>query len=238
MTNLANLKVFTTHPHECSYLEGQEATTLFIDPQADIDQWLFSRLSEGGFRRSGAHIYKPQCRHCDACLPSRVAVADFVPNRTQRKLLARNSDLDCVELSNIDNDACYLLYQDYICQRHADGDMYPPSREQFRAFLTRQWDVTRYYGYRLDGELLAVAVVDQLDDALSAVYTFFAPADTRRSLGTWVILHQIQLARTLGLDYLYLGYWIRESRKMAYKNSFQPLQILHNQRWQRADSVE
>jgi arginine-tRNA-protein transferase len=239
MKHIADLKVFATYPHPCSYLEGREATTIFVDPELPVDKLMYSVLSENGFRRSGTHIYRPHCHACNACLPSRVSVEHFVPNRTQRKLLKRNSDLQLIELNTIDTDAIYQLYHDYICQRHADGDMYPPSREQYVSFLTRQAGITRYFGFTLDGQLLGVAVVDELDTGLSAVYTFF---DTRlseqRSLGTWAILRQIELARELGLDYVYLGYWIAESPKMAYKSGFRPLEILHDHRWVTAVALE
>jgi arginine-tRNA-protein transferase len=134
-------------------------------------------------------------------------------------------------LADIDNDAIYRLYHDYICHRHGDGDMYPPSREQYASFLSNAQGLTRYLGFTLDDQLLAVAVADQLDNALSAVYTFYDYRVNRRSLGTWAILRQIEWARELGLDYLYLGYWIVESPKMAYKRAFRPLEILRDGRW-------
>jgi arginine-tRNA-protein transferase len=238
MNSLANIKVYTTYPHPCSYLQGRQAVTIFVDPETDIDQPLYSRLSEHGFRRSGPHIYKPHCRSCSACIPSRVPVADFKPGRTQRKLLNRNRDLGLVQLSNIDDDASYHLYQEYICHRHADGDMYPPSREQYATFLTHAQGMTRYFGFTLDDTLVAVAVADQLDNALSAVYTFYDYRLERRSLGTWAILRQIEWARQAGLDYLYLGYWIKQSAKMAYKSAFQPLEILRDGDWIRAPGFE
>ncbi len=238
MTSRAELKVYATQPHDCSYLKGREATTVFVDPRTVIDKPLYSRLSEIGFRRSGSHIYRPHCQACKACVPSRVRVAHFVPSRTQRKLMKRNADLEVVELADIKDDNSYRLYHDYICHRHADGDMYPPDREQYTSFLAPQWDLTRFYGFTLDGELLAVSVADLLDHGISAVYTFFRHDMEKRSLGTWVILKQIELARKLDLDYLYLGYWIAESPKMAYKNTFNPLEIFRDGRWQTAQRCE
>lgn len=237
MSSLGDLKVYATYPHDCSYLEDQEATTVFIDPKAEIDGPLFSQLSEQGFRRSGPHIYKPHCRLCNACIPSRIPVADFTPNRTQRRLLRRNADLAMVELADIDDERCYRLYHDYICHRHRDGDMYPPSREQYLSFLTRQWGVTRYFGFCLQDELIAVAVMDRLERGMSAVYTFFDHQQPRRSLGAWVILQQIALAHQLGLQHLYLGYWIEQSPKMAYKSNYRPLEIYRDGRWQAAETA-
>ena len=187
MNSPGSIKVFATHPHSCSYLKDQEATTLFVDPDLAMDQRLYSRLSDNGFRRSGQHVYKPQCRHCHACIPVRLPVRQFQPNRTQRKLLQRNRDISVTALARIDDDATYQLYHDYICQRHADGDMYPPDREQYASFLGNDWGFTRYFGFHADdsaaNSLLAVAVVDQLERSLSAVYTFFDTSEPRRSLG-------------------------------------------------------
>lgn len=238
MHKLNDLQIYATYPHPCSYLIGEEATTAFVDPQQQIDKALYSRLSENGFRRSGPHIYKPHCKHCSACIPSRVPLADFIPNRTQRKLLNRNSDLQLKTLDSINEDMIYRLYHDYICKRHADGDMFPPSREQYNSFLTHEAGLTRYFGFSLEDQLVAVAVADQLDHGLSAVYTFYDCNFDRRSLGTWAILRQIELAREMGLDYLYLGYWIAQSPKMAYKSAFRPLEIFRNGQWRTMIAVE
>ncbi len=233
-----DLKIYATYPHPCSYIDGEEATTAFVDPQLKVGRELYSRLSEIGFRRSGPHVYKPHCKHCSACIPSRVPTARFAPNRTQRKLLKRNQDLQLTVLDNIDDPAIYHLYRDYICQRHADGDMYPPSREQYDAFLTHEAGLTCYLGFTLGERLVAVSVADHLDNGLSAVYTFYDCKLERRSLGTWAILRQIEIARDLGLDYLYLGYWIAQSPKMAYKSAFRPLEIFRDGEWSTMLAVE
>ena len=235
MNKPSDIKVFATYPHPCSYLKDREAVTVFIDPDAPMDRRLYSRLSENGFRRSGPHVYKPHCNGCDACIPARVPVARFRPNRTQRKLLRRNHDLRMELLPTIDHADVYALYERYICLRHADGDMYPPSYEQYTAFLKDAWGATRYCGFYAGHDLVAVAVVDVLEQGLSAVYTFYDPDRAERSLGTWVILRQIDLALALGLDYLFLGYWIAESPKMAYKSAFRPLEILGQSGWRIAE---
>jgi arginine-tRNA-protein transferase len=235
---LNDLKIYATYPHPCSYIAGEEATTAFVDPQLEVGVELYSSLSEIGFRRSGPHIYKPHCKHCSACIPSRVPTAAFSPNRTQRKLLNRNRDLQLTILDDIDDDGIYSLYHDYICQRHADGDMYPPSREQYDSFLTHEAGFTRYLGFSLGDRLVAVAVADRLESGLSAVYTFYECNLQRRSLGTWTILRQIEIAKDMGLDYLYLGYWIAQSPKMAYKSAFQPLEIFRDGAWSNMIAVE
>ena len=232
-SSLRDLKVYTTYPHSCSYLEDQEATTLFIDPRQEVDQTLYSNLSLLGFRRSGSHIYRPHCSQCNACVPARIPVRDFQPSRSQRRTLQRNKGLTMERTADIRDEACYDLYRRYIEQRHADGDMYPPDREQYESFLNNAWDCTRYYRFYDQNTLLAVAVVDVMLDGLSAIYTFFEPEDERRSLGTYAILWQIEQAREMGLDYLYLGYWIRNCQKMAYKSAFRPLELFLNSRWDR-----
>lgn len=235
MTDLSNLKLFATQPHDCSYLDGEEATTLFIDPRAPVDQSLYSQLSRLGFRRSGPHLYRPHCAGCSACISCRVPVADFRPGRNQRRCWRRNRDLSIELKEQIDPDEHYALYRHYIETRHRDGDMYPPSREQYDAFLCRAWGLTRYLEMRLEGRLMAVAVCDRLDDGLSAIYTFFDSNQPRRSLGVLGILAQIEEARVLGLPYVYLGYWVKQCQKMAYKTEYRPIELLVNRRWVRLD---
>lgn len=230
-SSLRDLKVYTTYPHSCSYLQEQEATTLFVDPRQSMDKSLYSKLSVLGFRRSGNHVYRPHCSQCNACIPARIPVEQFRPRRSQRRIWQRNQDLIVVATPDILDDEAFSLYQRYITERHADGDMYPPDREQYQAFLNNVWDCTRYYRFYDKGELVAVAVVDELDDGLSAIYTFFHPEATQRSLGSFAIQWQVERAREDGLEYLYLGYWIRNCRKMAYKSEYRPLQVYLNSNW-------
>ena len=228
---MRDLKVYTTYPHRCSYLEDQEATTLFLDPRQPVDQALYSKLSLLGFRRSGNHIYRPHCTHCEACIPARIPVALFQAKRSQRRTWNRNSDLVVERADDIRDEKTFDLYRRYIQQRHADGDMHPPDREQYESFLNNAWDCTRYYRFLAGDEVIAVSVVDELLDGLSAIYTFFDPQADRRSLGSYAILWQIARTRELGLDFLYLGYWIRDCRKMAYKSEYRPLELYIENRW-------
>lgn len=230
-SSLRDLKVYTTYPHACSYLEDQEATTLFVDPRQPVDQKLYSKLSVLGFRRSGNHIYRPHCAQCNACIPARIPVAEFEKSRGQKRTWDRNQDLRVICTDEINDDDAFDLYHRYISIRHSDGDMYPPDREQYQAFLNSVWDCTRYFRFYDRARLVAVAVVDRLEDGLSAIYTFFDPSATRRSLGAYAILWQVEQARAAGLDYLYLGYWIRDCQKMSYKSDYRPLQIYTNSRW-------
>ncbi|MBT8138536.1 MAG: arginyltransferase, partial [Gammaproteobacteria bacterium] len=137
MSVIKNLKVFMTPPHACSYLEDREATTLFIDPQARIDANTYAELNEIGFRRSGEHFYTPHCKSCRDCIATRVPVKHFELSRKHRRLLNRNSDLQVMQVSSIDTDEHYALYEKYIEHRHDEGDMYPPCREQYRGFICK-----------------------------------------------------------------------------------------------------
>ena len=231
MKDISNLKLYATHEHPCSYLSDKAATTVFVDPKANLDGADYSQLSDFGFRRSGQHVYRPHCRECQACIPVRIPVASFQPNRRQRRCLNRNSDLDVVVVDSINTEAHYQLYDRYITERHSDGDMFPPSRQQYSEFLSAQWGVTRFIEFRLGKQLIAVAVSDELDQGYSAIYTFFDPNETQRSLGTFAVLHQIALARQQNLPYVYLGYWIKDCAKMNYKNQYRPLQMYINQEW-------
>jgi arginyl-tRNA--protein-N-Asp/Glu arginylyltransferase len=226
------LTLLVTHPHPCSYLPDRQASTAFVDPAYQITPFLFSRLAELGFRRSGTHVYRPHCGDCQACIPIRLPVNRFEPDRQQLRCLKRNSDLRVRQLASIDNDDCYALYERYINQRHEDGDMYPASREQYSNFLCVPWPGTFYLTYSLGERLLAVSVCDRFDHGYSAVYTFFDPDEEKRSLGVYAILNQIARAQLEGLDYLYLGYWIKDCAKMRYKSRYRPAEILQGGQWQ------
>ena len=232
MSDLATLRFFSTPAHACSYLEDHQATTLFVDPHARITPALYNDLTRMGFRRSGDYLYRPHCGPCQACIPARVRVMDFAPNRSQRRIMARNQRLRVEVVEPRFTNELYQLYSRYIERRHGDGDMFPPSQEQFASFLMSSWSDTRFCCFRdEDDQLLAVAVMDQLADGLSAVYTFYEPNRPELSLGTYAILWQIRHCRDKALPHLYLGYWIRRCRKMRYKEAFQPLELLRQDVW-------
>ena len=231
MTALARLKFYATQAHPCSYLPTEQATTLFLDPSQPMDAQVYAELSEVGFRRSGDHLYRPHCQNCSACVPARLPAADFKLNRQQRRIRSRNADLQVQAARPTFSEEYYDLYARYIEQRHADGDMYPPNREQFSTFLVRDLPFSRFYEFRLDGRLLAVAVTDVLPNGLSAVYTFYDPDEEHRSLGRYAILWQIAETARLDLHALYLGYWIKNCRKMNYKTQYRPIELFVNQRW-------
>tara|TARA_B100000676_G_C17851495_1_gene718350 strand:+ start:186 stop:902 length:717 start_codon:yes stop_codon:yes gene_type:complete len=231
MTSLSELRFFATPPHACSYIEDQQATTIFADPAATIDTTLYSALSAVGFRRSGNHIYRPRCQTCNACVSVRIPVGSFRMDRRQRRIWKRNLDLTLTRRPPALTTEYYDLYERYIVGRHADGDMYPPEVEQFRSFLVDGRAEAAFYEFRDAGRLVSVAVADQLDDGLSAIYTFFDPDDSKRSLGVQAVLSLVDLTRQLGLPNLYLGYWIKQCAKMNYKTDYQPLELFVNNRW-------
>lgn len=231
LMDISSIKLYATHEHPCSYLDGQSARTAFVDPAITIDATIYSELANYGFRRSGEHVYRPHCNDCQACTPIRIPVEHFKPSRAQKRCLKRNIDIEVIAVDDISSDEHYNLYERYINLRHADGDMYPPSHEQYTSFLTSVWGITQFLEFRKEGKLLGVAVTDKLDYGLSAIYTYFEPEETSRSLGVFGVLHQIELTRKSQLPYLYLGYWIRDCQKMSYKTQYKPLQMLINNQW-------
>jgi len=227
------LSFYATPTHECSYLSGREAVTVFADPEFRKSTALYSVLSRYGFRRSGQHIYRPRCPGCEACVPVRVRVRDFSPRRSQRRAWQNNEDLTVLPRMATFHEEHFALYRRYLEDRHKGGGMDDPSPKQYMEFLTSEWSQTVFYEFRWKRRLLGVTVADRLEDGLSAVYTFFDPAQEKRSLGVFAILWQIAEARRLELDWLYLGYWIGASSKMRYKTEYQPLEYFRDGRWVR-----
>lgn len=205
-----------------------------MSPDQPLDESTYMQLTDMGFRRSGEHIYRPWCEGCGECKSVRVPVAGFNVSKSQKRVLTRNKDLQVsFELPSC-ADEIYNLYANYIIQRHSDGDMYPPSLEQFENFLCQAppTSQTRFVCFRLEQKLLAVAVVDLLPKGVSAIYTFFDPAYEIRSLGRLAVLWQIRWAQSQAMDFVYLGYWIKDCQKMAYKAEYQPLQVFEDLIWQ------
>ncbi len=231
MTSLSELRFFTTPAHDCSYLEGKQAITLFADPLARIDKDLYSVLSSVGFRRSGGHIYRPHCQTCSACIPVRIPVQQFSLKRRFKRVMKKNEDLEVTQCIPLLTDEYFDLYRRYITERHADGDMYPPTRDQFESFLVDGRPEASFYEFRASDELLGIAVVDELNDGLSAIYSFFDPDLEARALGVNMILWLVSEARRRGLEHVYLGYWIKQCQKMSYKMDYKPLEIYVNNHW-------
>lgn len=231
-SQLNDLQYYITPPHDCSYLEGKSARMVFLDPAHRIEVVTLSELSRVGFRRSGDFVYRPECHLCRQCLSSRVPVDAFTMNSRQKKAWKRNQDLELrISLPKNATDIHYRLYERYINERHSDGDMFPPSYDQFEKFLINSCSHSFFLELWKDDRLICVSTCDVLDDGISAVYTFFDPNESRRSLGVYAILKQIEYVKSKFQNYLYLGYWVPHSEKMNYKSQYSPFEILLDGQW-------
>jgi arginine-tRNA-protein transferase len=224
---------FFTAPQNCPYLDGREMQTVLADPTVSFGAAGYGQLLAEGFRRSGRFIYRHQCPVCSACVPVRVPVDRFRPDRSQRRCLRRNSDLQLHITRDPDLDEHLALFRRYLLARHSGGGMDALQMDEYADMLSDHHTDVFLIEWRREGALVAVAVTDATANGLSAVYTFFDPGLPGRSLGTLAILLQIQEARHRRLPHLYLGYWIPDSRKMGYKTCFQPIEGRINGIWQR-----
>ena len=240
MTSLRDLPIhrlqfYLTAAYPCSYLSDRLARSQVATPTHLVDTVVFSELASLGFRRSGLHVYRPRCDACRACIPVRVPVADFRPNRSQRRCQTRNADLGCSLKPLVFEEVHYRLYRRYQSSRHAGGGMDQDDREQYRNFLLISRVDSALLEYTLDGRVVMVSLVDRLLDGLSAVYAFYDPDQTRRGLGVYNVLTLVDLSRRMGLPHVYLGYWIAESPKMAYKRQYRPLEGFIDGQWRRLE---
>jgi len=229
---MISIPLFLDSERPCSYLEQRQSQFAYVHPDVELSTPIYSALIEQGFRRSGEYTYQPNCTNCSACISTKLIAADFKPSRQQRRTLAKNSDIQATIKSAQFEPTHFALYQLYLQSRHADGEMENSTKEDYQHFFNSQWCHTLFVEFHIDNELAAVAVIDQLDNALSAVYTFFDPKFSNRSLGVYAVLWQIEYAKSQGIEALYLGYWIEGCQKMSYKTNYQPLQGLVNQQWQ------
>ena len=236
---LTALHFYLTAPYSCSYLPEREARSQVATPAFLISTPVYSQLMRKGFRRSGTHTYRTHCDDCKACVSLRVQAKEFAPNRSQLRAWKRHIHLEASLQPLHDKPEYYELYERYQRARHKDGGMDNEDPESYRSFLLQSHVDTMLVEFRepfdhthdKPGELRMVSVIDLLDDGLSAVYTFYDPDLPRTQFGVYNVLWQIELCRKLELDYVYLGYWIAESRKMSYKTQYQPAQGLVNGEW-------
>ncbi len=200
MTSETSIRLYQSPEQPCDYLPGQIAGSQFIDPSLALSTSLYSMLAAYGFRRSGSQIYRPMCQNCSACIATRLSVSHFTPSRNQRRILKKNSDVRLSIQTASYNDERYELYCRYQQSRHAGGTMADSTPADFSNFLMSDWCETKFFEYRITGKLAAVAVTDFLETGFSAVYTFFDPELSARSLGVFSVLQQIAVALPRLLD--------------------------------------
>ena len=226
------MEFYQTPAHLCGYLPNRYSVNIIADPNKELSSEIYSTLIDYGFRRNGKHLYRPQCPHCSACVPTRVCVNDFKPNRSQQRTIRINQDLNIKLVSNNFVEEHYELYKKYLVTRHTDSPMTLSTVEDYKDFIIGSWSNTHFLEMRIDEKLICVAVFDLIPQGLSAVYSFYDPGYGKRSLGTFAILKLIEEAQNRKLPNLYLGYWIKECNKMSYKVNFKPIQGYINKSWQ------
>jgi len=231
--SIQNISLFLSEPQSCNYLDEKKSCSLFIDPNVFPDKTTYSTLIELGFRRSGHNLYKPHCGECQKCISTRVNVNQFIPKKSQKRCIHKNQDIKVTIKPALFEEEHYLLYTEYLNNRHANSGMDGSSESDYLSFLTSSWSDTKFVEFRLENKLLAIAVTDVVNNGLSAVYTFFTTEKKyqKRSLGVNAILWQIAECKRLGYNWLYLGYWIAENKKMSYKNQYQPAEHYINGKW-------
>lgn len=221
-----------TGPMTCPYLPDRVEQQLFVELSGPEAQHMFEHVSQAGFRRSHHIAYRPVCKGCTACVPVRIPVHRFTPGRGMRRTLARNGDLVLRDAGRRATAEQFALFSRYVRSRHGDGDMASmTARDYANLVMSSPVDTTVLEWRDSMGRLMAAALSDRLRDGYSAVYSFFDPDESKRSLGTLVILEMVHLMRRIGLDHVYLGFWVEGSRKMAYKSRFRPLEIYRDGRW-------
>ena len=223
---------YQTPVHPCGYLPNRYSINIFADPNTEISSHTYSWLIDHGFRRNGSHLYRPQCPDCNACIPTRVCVNNFKLSRSQQRTLKRNQDLVIKIVNKNFIQEHFDLYMQYLKDRHNESPMTLSTQHDYEEFILGTWSDTQFMEFRLAEKLICVAVFDNLSQGLSAAYTYYDAAFRNRSLGTLAILKLLELAKTQKLDYVYLGYWIKECQKMSYKINFSPIEGFTNKQWQ------
>ena len=231
---LERIQFYVTAPYACGYLPEQLSQSLIATPQHLVNGLQYSGLIQLGFRRSGQFVYRPHCEGCRACISVRLPVAEFQASRSQKRAFKQHQSLGVlINRPNFD-EAQFNLYQAYQASRHQGAEK-EEGAAQYRDFLIQSNVDSLSVSFLLNGQLKIVSIVDIVEDGISAVYTFYDTQDTQASYGTYSILWLIEWCKQLDLPYLYLGYWIQDSPKMAYKRNFMPQEALMNGQWQRIE---
>ena len=216
----------------CPYLPGRFERKLLVEVNGPCGPARYDLLTKAGFRRSHRFAYRPACEDCNACVPVRISVKDFKASRSLKRVIRRNQDLVAIKRPGVATQEHFALFKSYLRARHYDGEMAFMGLEDYRAMVEESdlnTGVTEFR--RSDGALLAVLLFDWISDGSSAVYSFFSPADNRRSLGLYMVLWLIKETQARRLPYVYLGYWIQQCRKMAYKARFRKVEALGPEGW-------
>jgi arginine-tRNA-protein transferase len=238
LRGMQSFSLYRAPSQDCSYLDGEESSSLFIDPALDLDANTYQALLAAGFRRSGPIVYQPGCNACHQCTSLRLPVDQFKPNRSQNRIAKKTRHIQTIDRPGGFVDEHFQLFRRYQQSRH-QGEMAKMDEFEYEQFLFAPWSNTRSLEFRDGGgELLAVAITDHLPNAHSAVYTFFEPQLEELSLGVLAVLRQISDARSGGVEHLYLGYWIAACQKMAYKINYMPCEIYRDQTWQACANSE
>jgi len=241
---IKSLQFYATSPYTCSYLPNIEARSQVVTPAQLITTEVYDKLILAGFRRSGHFTYRPYCDNCKACIASRVNVHDFLPTRSQRRAFKKHQGLTAKILPLQFVTEHFELYQQYLASRHSVDDQSTTSsniaddEEQYRQFIIQSHIESYLVEFREGSTLRMVSVVDQVKDGISSVYTFFDTSVEQASFGTYGVLWQIQYAKEIKLPYVYLGYYIEQSRKMSYKLQYQPLEGLVDGKWLRLQNTD
>ena len=228
---MTSIPLFLSQEHPCGYLDDEKAQSLFIHPGYPISPSIYAQLIEQGFRRSGDEVYAPHCPHCSSCISVRLPVKKFKPSRSQKRCLSKNTSTQVIIKPAVFEQAHYDMYLRYQSVRHGDSSMATASPDEYLNFLGSSWCNTKFVEFSINNELAGVAVIDQFEQAWSAVYTFFEPKFNDYSLGVYAVLWQIEQVVRQQKEFLYLGFWIQACKKMAYKSDYQPLQLLIDKQW-------
>lgn len=232
MNDRTKINFFASAPEPCSYLDNKKSISAFANPYIDMDMQTYNTLIEHGFRRSGGYVYRPHCNNCQACVSVRVPTKNYQFSKSEKRLLKKNSNISVQCVHDKFKMEHFDLYKRYLKSRHSDSSMSNPSKSDYHRFLICDWSETQFIEYRLNKVLIGVAVTDLVEDGLSALYTFYDPDHANKSIGHFSVLQQIKLAQERHLNYLYLGYWIENCQKMAYKKRYKPLEVFIDEHWQ------